>query len=156
MALDLPHTPIVLYRASFERRDAAWSALARNDYVLAVYLGGLAVECLLQAAALLDDPTRDARHNLSMWLLRCRVSMQDALQSDTARPHWARLNRVWQNGLRYLSSEGFLGYLRQRELARNISGGPHAIMRRVAKDFLESVEFIHGQGVAQWERFKRS
>ena len=75
MATDPTHKPIVLYYASVERKEAAWAAYERKDYVLAMYLAGLAVECILQAIVLNDDPTHDAKHDLTKWLARCRASL---------------------------------------------------------------------------------
>ncbi len=68
MTSDLVHHPIVLYSASAERLEAAKFAAAHGDWVMAVYLAGLSIECLLQAFALRDVPTHDARHDLTKWL----------------------------------------------------------------------------------------
>jgi hypothetical protein len=87
LAADLSHSPVVLYHASVERRNAACEALRCGDYVLSIYLAGLAVECLVQAIARLDDPTYDARHDLAIWLSRCRTSLQDKLNSKVIREH---------------------------------------------------------------------
>ncbi len=72
MPSELAHKPKVLYHASLERIDEARKAHDSGDHVLAMYLSGLAVECILQAVAFLDKPIHDARHDLKKWLNRCR------------------------------------------------------------------------------------
>jgi HEPN domain-containing protein len=155
MAMDLAHNPVVLYHASGERKEAAWAAYDRKDYALAMYLAGLAVECILQAIALQDDPTHDAKHDLAKWLARCRKSLQNGIKSEAVREHWNRVVRMWRNELRYLSYDGVLGYLRQRNFHRGIAGGPDAIMRVNAKRLLDSTVAVHNRGVVAWDRYTR-
>lgn len=153
MADNLFHRPVVLYQASAERKDAAWAAFALGDYVLAMYLAGLAVESILQAIALNDRPIHDAKHDLTSWLGKCRASIQDILKSDPLREHWSRVVRVWCNELRYLSRDGLLGYMRKMKLNRGIPGGPDDIMKSVAKSLLDSASMVHSTGVAAWARY---
>jgi len=155
MAADLFHSPVVLYHASTERREAAWAAYRRGDWVLAMYLAGLAVEAILQAVALNDDPTHDAKHDLPKWLARCRTSLQEALKDKGARECWNHVCRVWRNELRYLSRDGLLGYLRARELNRGISGGADAIMKVNAVRLIESAVVIHNRGVTAWHHYTK-
>jgi HEPN domain-containing protein len=138
---------------SAERKEAAWAAYEREDYVLAMYLAGLTVECILQAIALRDYPSHDARHDLPRWLGRCPASLQESIKSEAIRAHWSRLVRVWRNELRYLSGDGVLGYLRQQKLNVGISGGPDAVMRRNAKRLLEAAAAVHDRGVYAWARY---
>jgi hypothetical protein len=156
MAAGPAHKPVVLYHASTERRDAAQAAYDRKDWVLAMYLGGLAVESILQAIALLDDPTHDAKHDLPKWLARCRTSLQKAIKGPAARDDWSLIVRVWRNDLRYLSREGMLGYVRQfQDLVRGIRGGPDAIMRSVADRVLQAATTVHSKGVVAWSHYAR-
>jgi HEPN domain-containing protein len=155
MAAGLFHNPVVLYHASTKCKEAAWAAYKRGDWVLAMYLAGLAVEAILQAIALNDDPTHDARHDLPKWLARCRTSLQEALKSEGVRECWNRVCRVWRSELRYLSRDGLLGYLRARELNRGITGGPDDIMKVNTERLLSSAVAGHNRGVAAWARYNR-
>ena len=152
MVDDLFHKPVVLYQASAERKEAAWSAFACGDYVLAMYLAGLAVECILQTIALHDNPTHDAKHDLPKWLARCRTRFQDAIKAEPVQGHWNRIARTWRNELRYLSRDGLLGYLRKKKLDRGLSGGPDAIMKKNAKLLLDAAEAVFRIGVIEWHR----
>ncbi len=155
MATNIAHNPRVLYHASLERITEAERSLNSKDYVLCIYLGGLAVECILQAIALHDDPTHDAKHDLAKWLARCRTSLQNAVKSEAMRVHWNRVVRTWRNDLRYLSRAGLLGYLRARKLDRMISGGPEDIMKVNAKRLLDSAVVVHNKGVTAWHHYTK-
>src|SRR5438105_1577503 len=106
--MDLSHKPEVLYRASIERMAAAWRALEEgDDYPLASYLAGLAVECILQAVAFKIGAVHDAAHALPKWLAKCPSDLQDAIKGRV-RGEWSLLVALWDNGIRYLSRDGFL------------------------------------------------
>lgn len=153
--LDLVHQPTVLYQSSIERIQAAKDAFERGDYVLTMYLSGLAVECILQAHALKKNPTHDAKHDLSKWLSRCETSLQNALKNADVRAHWNIVVKMWQNHLRYLSEDGLLGYLRRKELNRGIPGGPESIIKYNANSLLTSADEVHKKGVSAWFRYTR-
>ncbi len=153
MAADLAHRPEILYAASLEREQAAWAAFARSDYVLAIYLAGLAVECILQAIAFKDHPAHEARHDLPQCLARCRRSLQSAIDAVPTWASWSFLVRVWRNEIRYYSSAALIGYLRRFDDVRRISGGPDAIMKTMARRALDAASLIHGKGVVAWTRY---
>jgi HEPN domain-containing protein len=142
MNAGLSHKPEVLYQASLERMEEAQAALDRCRYVLAIYLSGLAVECVLQAIVLREHPQHDSKHNLAKWLSRCRPSLQDAVKASGIRESWALLIAVWRNELRYYSEAGLLGHLRRIDRARGISGGSEAILRVNAQRLLEAASVV--------------
>ena len=82
-----------------------------HNYVLASYLAGLAVESILQALALQGGAPHDARHSLSNWLSKCPTSLHEALKGSA---DWNLLVARWDNGIRYLSFDGLLGYFRNK------------------------------------------
>lgn len=148
--MDLSHKPEVLYRASMERMAAAWRALDEaQDYSLAAYLAGLAVECILQAVAIRMGAAHDARHSLPKWLAKCPVELQDAIKSQVP-DEWSLLVALWDNGIRYLSREGFLGYVRDKGYTEKIRGGPESMLRKNAKLLVGAADAVHKKGLAQW------
>lgn len=156
MPSDLTHKPIVLYAASIERMEAAYAALDRNDYVMAIYLAGLSVECVLQAVALLDHPTHDAKHDLGKWLGRCRSGLQHAVKASPAQAEWSLLISVWRSDLRYLSGDGMLNHVRRfRSLILGLRGGPDAIMKVVAARIVRAAETVQLKGVVAWKSYSR-
>lgn len=151
----LAHKPKVLYLASLERIEEAQTCRDSGHCVAAMYLGGLAVECILQALALRDNPQHDARHDLTKWLSRCPRSLEETLKSDpVVAGDWNRVDTVWYNGMRYLSENGLLGYLRGIDRAeKDIKGGREAILKENAKRLVDSASAVHKKGLATWRRF---
>ncbi len=147
------HDPEGLYYASLERIEDA--RLARNEqhWVAAMYLAGLAVECILQALALRDYPRHDARHDLTQWLGRCPTTLQETLKSTAARADWNRVRTVWYNAMRYVSESGLLGYLRKTGRAHGIKGGREAILRKNVELLVKSASAVHIKGLNTWRRF---
>jgi hypothetical protein len=149
--VDLTHKPIVLYHASIERMNTARQLLLgpKPDYPMAMYNAGLAVECLLQAFALRAGQAHDARHSLINWLTKCPSGLQDRIKTNV-RAQWSFVAAIWDNEIRYLSTAGLLGYLRQKGYTRAISGGPDAMIRTNAKAMVQAAEAVHDAGVVVW------
>ena len=148
-ASHLSHRSVVLYHASIERLNEAQRAFASADYLLAIYLSGLGVECILQALASLAGAQHDAHHDLPRWLSKCPESLRESVKGN-AGASWSQLVAIWHNGLRYFSDAALLGYLRERKATRGIAGGPKAIVRENARRVVQSAAIIHTKGVSQW------
>ena len=127
-----------------------------GDLVLAYYLGGLAIECILQAIALRQDPSHDSRHDLRRWLGRCPVGLQQALASERMRTHWTTVATDWNNSLRYFSESALLGYLRKKKRLRRWKGDTQARMNQAVTTFVNASERVFEKGVAQWLADDRS
>lgn len=147
----LTKRPHLLYLASLEHIAAMDTLRRERRWVLAIYAGGLAVECVLQAVALRRDPTDDVRHDLRVWLSRCPVSLHDAMRDPLAR-HWSFLNTVWSNSLRYLSQDGLLGHLRALQLNRGVRGGYESVLKLNCDRLAEAARAVHGIGAIAWLR----
>ena len=145
----LSHKPQVLYRASVERIAGARRAFADKDYPLSMYLSGLAVECILQAVALRHGAAHDARHSLLNWLVKCPAKLQDAIKGKNV-DDWNKVVSSWDNGIRYLSRDGLIGYLRERGFAIGIAGGAESVLRKNARTLLDSATAVHRRGADQW------
>ncbi len=146
---DLSHKPNVLYLASIERMAAARRMIDEQppDYVLASYLAGLAVESILQALALQNGAAHDAGHGLSNWLSKCPAALNAALKGSG---EWNQVVALWDNGLRYLSYDGLLGYFRRKGNAGGKKGGVESRVRQVTKDLVDAAEAVHKKGLAVW------
>ena len=117
------------------------------DYVLASYLSGLAVESILQALALRGGAAHDAKHSLSKWLSKCPSAANDALKGSA---EWNLLVAVWDNGMRYLSFDALLGYLRDKDAVRGRKGGVESIVRSATRALVDAAEAVHKKGLAEW------
>lgn len=155
MAKHSTHDPNRLHRASEERVEAARRALKAGDPVMCIYLGGLAVECLLQAIAHLDTQKHDARHDLTKWLGRCRTSLQDAMKSEDLRASWSHVCAIWRNHFRYYSRGALYGELKGMGRTRRIRGDQESVLNDVAKRFHDSVVHVHNKGLAAWANYTK-
>lgn len=142
------HSAASLYRASIERIVAAQHALAADRLVECIYLGGLAVECVLQAIVKLDTPLHDARHDLNAWLRKARRSLQDAMYSKNTLGAWNHVVAVWRNEFRYYSASSLHGAKRTMRRTRGLKGDATSVLRAVASAFLDSARTVHKQGVS--------
>jgi hypothetical protein len=147
--LDLTYKPNVLYLASIERIAAARRMfdLQPYDYVLASYVAGLAVESILQALALHAGAAPDAKHSLVKWLTKCPTALDDALRGSA---EWNHLVAIWDNGIRYLSYEGLLGYLRAKGQVQGKKGGVESKVRQATRELVDAAEVVHKKGLAVW------
>jgi hypothetical protein len=147
--IDLSYQPNVLYLASIERMAAARRMIDEkpHDYVLACYLAGLAVESILQALALHEGAAHDAKHSLSKWLSKCPCALHDALKGLA---EWNLLVALWDNGIRYLSYDGLLGYFRKKDYVKGKKGGVESIVRGVTKNLVDAAELVQKKGLAVW------
>jgi len=155
MASSLSHNAYRLMDASLERVEASRRAREARDPVMCIYLGGLAVECLLQAIVHLDTQKHDAGHNLARWLGRCRASFQDAVKAKELRASWNHLCAVWRNEYRYYSKSALSGQLRKMGRTRGIRGEQESQLNEAAKRFLESVVHVHNKGLAAWANYTK-
>ena len=149
------HDPLLLYEAALERLDAAWELLRTEHPAEAMYLGGLAIECLLQALAHLDGAEHDARHDLARWLDKCSPRFQNVLKHPSTRKAWNLLVADWQNTMRYWPRAQLLGYLRHKPAWRVMKGDNDQRLRAYAQRFITDVDIIHGKGQHEW-KLKRS
>jgi hypothetical protein len=150
------HNPGILKDASLERIDAARRALNERDPVMCFYLGGLAIECILQAVVQLDTPTHDQRHHLAGWLGRCRrTSLQRALNSQELRPSWNHVCAVWRNEFRYYSRSALLGTLKKMGRTNGVRGDHESVLNEVARRFHQSVVHAHNKGLAAWKNYTK-
>jgi hypothetical protein len=155
MQIDLSYRPNVLYLASIERMATARRVIDQkpNDYVLASYLAGLAVECILQALALHSGAAHDARHSLANWLSKCPPALHDSLKGSA---DWNLLVALWDNGLRYLAYNALLGYFRHKEYLHGKKGGAESLVRLATKRLVDAAEVVHKKGLAVWHAFWQS
>lgn len=150
----LSRKPQVLYRASIERMAAARREFDAKDYALCMYLSGLAVECILQAIALRFGAAHDARHDLAGWLTKCPARLPEVIKGEVGRD-WNRVVAMWDNSIRYMSSDALLRSLRDKGYALRITGGPESILRVNAKGLLDSADSVQRRGIAQWVNFTK-
>lgn len=155
------------FRAGTERmRQARTLHQAGGSYALAMYCGGLAVECVLRAFRWKKDKSFEGRHDLqdllkASALLRLNeehmrekgISDEEIL--DYALDLRAAMNEVvalWHNNLRYASEASLRAFLHRIERLQGIKGDA---LKKNSLDLLQAAQTVVDRGVALWTSRKK-
>jgi hypothetical protein len=137
-----------------------------ESYALAMYCGGLAVECLLRAFRWKKDDSFEGRHDLDDLLkasallaineehMSTKGMAEDVIFDYTKRLR-AAMNDVvalWHNNLRFASEASLKAFLNRANRLRGIKGDP---LKKNAADFLNAAQTIVDRGVALWTSRKK-
>jgi hypothetical protein len=131
------------------------------SFALAIYVGGVAVECLLRAFKGRRDPTFDDKHNLlrlfaSSGMLRVdrgklrTIGWSEEEIDRHLRALQAAANEifpVWANNYRYASEERLRSHLKRVTGYRKIKGD---YLKELTRAFLNSVQRFLDKGVVLW------
>jgi hypothetical protein len=132
-----------------------------RSYALAIYVGGVAVECLLRAFKGRVDPMFDEKHNLlrlfaASGILRIDRDKLRAMQWTDAEidGHLRALRvavnevfRLWANNYRFASEERLRSHLKEITGYQRIKGD---YLKEQARRFLSSAQTFIDKGVLQW------
>jgi hypothetical protein len=131
------------------------------SYALAIYVGGVAVECLLRAFKGRRDPTFDERHDLLRLFKASGILAVDweklnknGWTDRQIEAHWTSLNRaineiypVWSNTYRFASEERLATHLKKITAYEKIKGD---YLKEITRRFLNSVQLLIDKGAVQW------
>jgi len=150
------------YQASLERMGQARKIYQEGrSFALAMYCGGLAVECLLRAFRWTEDATFEGRHDLSELLkasrllridgayMRRRRESEETIRATGVMLHEA-MNEViilWHNNLRFASEASLKTYLSRIGRLRGARGDP---LKKNALDLLRAAQTVIDRGVVLW------
>jgi HEPN domain-containing protein len=156
------------YQAALERMEQAFRIYkGGTDYALAMYCGGLAVECLLRAFRWTKDATFEGRHDLDellrasklleiddAYMRRAGASEEEIRKSGVKlRAAMNEVVRLWHNNLRFASEASLKAFLKRAHRDRRIKGDP---LKKNALDLLQAAKTVVDQGVALWTSKKKS
>jgi hypothetical protein len=156
------------YQASLERmRQAAKIYQDGKAYALAMYCGGLAVECLLRAFRWTEDTTFEGRHDLADLLKASRLLKinEDAMRrrrvsEDAVREAGSELRKavnevtiLWHNNLRFASESSLKAFLKRLGRLHRVKGDP---LKKNAQDLINAAQAVINRGVALWMSKRRS
>jgi hypothetical protein len=132
------------------------------SFALAIYVGGVAVECLLRAFKGRRDPTFDEKHDLlrlfaASGMLHVDHDKLKAKGWSEARieDHWRTLQlagnevfRLWANNYRFASEVRLRSHLKQiTGYQKRIKGD---YLKELARKFLASAQRFVDKGVLLW------
>jgi hypothetical protein len=107
-------------------------------YALAIYCGGLAVECLLRAFRWTEDATFEGRHDLGELLkasrllkldedsMRRRRTSEDIIEEagSELRKAVKEVTILWHNNLRFASESSLKAFLKRLGRLHGVKGDP--------------------------------
>jgi hypothetical protein len=125
---------------------------------IAYYICGVAVECMLRAFIMRRTREFDGRHDLILLLDQSGLlNIQDApnlsaeelirLKSDFGGTV-GKVNRLWNNSLRYASEARLRAHLHEMGFDRGIKGDP---LKEILRQLLESASRTIDKGALLWE-----
>jgi HEPN domain-containing protein len=135
--------------AAPERASAAQALYQDGRYTEAVYLAGVAVECVLRAYAQEEAGSFDARHDLrqlfkAATLERFVGEKQRQTVSAALGEVWAR----WKNNYRYAPEERMRKEVRRLRLDQGVKGD---VLKETARVAIENALVVVNKGKYQWK-----
>jgi hypothetical protein len=148
--------------AAVERKDDAIAAFRRRDFGLSMWIGGVAVECVLRAYRTRKDPSFHAGHNLPELLKQSGLlSVIESDERARARPvqevfstiqgFRADLNavsRLWHNNFRYASTARLKAHLKAAGVSAGIKGD---FLKENARKLVHAATRVVDLGVRLWD-----
>jgi hypothetical protein len=150
------------FRAAIQRMEQArYLYQEGRSFALSIYVGGVAVECMLRAFKLLREPSFDERHNLLRLFVAsgmlqvdyetlCVKGLTDAAIDShlyDLRKAVSAVSDLWANNYRYASEERLLAHLKRLTGFRKIKGN---YLKAQTLEFLEAAESFIIKGTLQW------
>jgi HEPN domain-containing protein len=136
------------FEAAKERVGEARQCYEQRQYVVAHYLAGLAVECLLRAYRVRRDPRFDARHDLN--LLRKQASFCDFVAPRRVVEVSSSLSTIlarWANDDRYRSETALRRKMKGAGLDRGVKGD---FLKENSRVIVDAALAVVTEGVRQW------
>ena len=155
------------FRAGTERmRQARAIHNAGWGYALAMYCGGLAVECILRAFRWEKDKSFDEKHILWKLLkagdllgideerMREKGVPEDEIieYASALRAAMSEVVTLWHNNLRFASEASLRAFLNRIDRLEGIRGDA---LKKNASDLLNAAQTVVDRGVALWTSRKR-
>lgn len=150
------------YRAATERmRQAREIHDSGKNYALAMYCGGLAVECMLRAYRCQKDTSFEGRHDLAELFRVSGFLETHEERSRKKRKPEKEIERsaaglldamddvaaLWQNNLRFAAENSLRAYLKRIGRLRGIRGDA---LKKNSADLLLAAELIVEEGARSW------
>jgi hypothetical protein len=143
-------------------RQARYLYQEGTSFALAIYVGGVAVECLLRAFKGLRDPVFDERHDLLRLFAASGIlhvdrnklrakQWTDAKIDDHLKTLRVAVNEVvelWANDYRFASEERLRSHLNKITSYKKIRGD---YLKEQARRFLSSAQTFFDKGVMLWQ-----
>lgn len=140
--------PTHYLEASQERIKTAYKLQKDARFVAAIYLAGLAVECLLRAYRTRRNPQFDARHDLGDLLKASGIAdfIPEKRRKELAI-HFGEVWSRWKNDYRFASESRLKSRFKELHLDRGVKGDS---LKHNASVVVNSAFAIINIGVPRW------
>ncbi len=136
----------IYWEAAQEHKTLAVELHEARRYVMAHYVAGLAVECLLRAYRYRFDPAFDARHDLKALYAASRFgNVVPPEDEESIGEAFTEVVRRWSTNHRYRSEQALRDYLHQARL-----GHKGKFVRESSRRIVSAAIKIVEQGVRHW------
>jgi hypothetical protein len=152
------------FQASVERMSQAQHLyrVGKGHYALAMYVAGLAVECLLRAYMVKRKREFESRHDLLLLFkesgiidVGADILKAKGLTDEQIEEHQkvlsSSVNQVfvlWRNNYRFASEARLLTFLKKMKLYRKEKGD---LLKAKANDLLKAAQQFISKGILQWQ-----
>jgi len=135
--------------AAHEHIRAAFELVAAKRYVLANYVSGLAVECVIRAYRLKISSEFDERHDLRELARAARFfDLFPPQRLQALSIAFTNVVLQWENSHRYRSEDSLRKFLVERKLFRGIKGD---LLAARAHIIVNAAFDLVSLGVSQWQ-----
>ena len=135
--------------AALERARVLQKLYDEEEYALALYVAGVAVESMFRAYRFELDPEYSACHNI--YELPKEARFAERLPERLAEKYAANLGAVaarWRNSHRYHSEQATLKFLNRAGLFRGIKGD---VLKENARQTINAATDIVALGARRWK-----
>lgn len=142
-------TAEIYFTAALERANSLRLLYDNEDYVLALYVAGVAVESLFRAFRMKHQPYFDSRHDLTA--LAKESKFDETVPEHLKQNFFADLGVVvsrWSNSHRYRSAAALSRYLKRAHLHRGIKGN---VLKENTRRTINSATDIINLGGQLWK-----
>ncbi len=136
--------------AAMQRVQEAWTLHGQQRHGLALYVAGVAVECILRAYRTRRGRQFSERHDLNELLKESGIV--EFVSNETRQTLPAHLGTVWanwNNDYRFGHDELIRATLRKQKQNRMIKGDP---LKELSRQTINAALEIVTQGASQWPR----
>jgi hypothetical protein len=149
LARNLEFSPEVYRQAAKEHAVAATALYSQGNFVLAAYVAGLSVECMLRAYQVRINPEFDARHDLLALYGNSRFRRIFPLgRAGDYSAMMGMIATLWSSAHRYRSERSLRALWKRMRFDRQVRKGD--FLKELTRRMVSAAAELVTLGVQQW------
>lgn len=130
------------YRSvALERFGQAWQLKKLEHFGLAMYVSGIAAECMLRSFHRLDAPF-DEKHDIALLFRSCDTERLGEWATGRLRAPIQAIHLLWFNSFRFAHEQMLLRHLKKFQLDRGLPRGANPLKVRCVELFDACAEVV--------------